>query len=80
MIPFCTQEKSQLEQLSAETSRKSAEVDRLRQSLDRDRQEVERLAMEKQSLEDRLNAMLREKEMVDDNCKNLDNKIIQLKR
>lgn len=55
-------------------------MDRLRQALDRDRQEVERLAMEKQSLEDRLNAMSREKDMMEDSTKNLDNKINQMRR
>lgn len=69
-----------MDQLCAETSRKSSEVDRLRQALDRDRQEVERLAIEKQSLEDRLNAMSREKDMMEDSTKNLDNKINQMRR
>ncbi|XP_078324889.1 uncharacterized protein LOC111125942 isoform X3 [Crassostrea virginica] len=74
------EERSQLDQLCAETSRKSGEVDRLRQALDRDRQEVERLTLEKQSLEDRLNAMSREKDMMEDTTKNLDNKVNQMRR
>lgn len=55
-------------------------MDRLRQALDRDRQEVERLTLEKQSLEDRLNAMSREKDMMEDTTKNLDNKVNQMRR
>ncbi|XP_063423484.1 centriolin-like isoform X6 [Mytilus trossulus] len=75
-----TEEKSELEQLNAETSRKSAEVERLRQALDRDRQEVERLTLEKQSLEDRVAAMNRERDLLDDSCKDMDNKMIMMKR
>lgn len=66
--------------MNAETSRKSAEVERLRQALDRDRQEVERLTLEKQSLEDRVAAMNRERDLLDDSCKDMDNKMIMMKR
>ena len=55
-------------------------MERLRQTLDRDRQECERVAMEKRSLEDRISAMDREKDMLEDTCKSVDNKINQYKR
>ena len=74
------EEKSELELLNSETSRKSAEVDRLRQALERDRQEVERLTLDKQSLEDRVAAMNREKDLLDDTSKNMDNKMNMMKR
>ncbi|XP_060070795.1 centriolin-like [Ylistrum balloti] len=73
-------EKAELEQLTAEINRKASELERFRQALDRDRQDTERLNLDKRSLEDRISAMTREKEMLDDNCKSLDNKINQMKR
>jgi hypothetical protein len=52
----------------------------LRQALERDRQEVERLTLDKQSLEDRVAAMNREKDLLDDTSKNMDNKMNMMKR
>ncbi|XP_033730276.1 centriolin-like isoform X4 [Pecten maximus] len=73
-------EKAELEQLTSEINRKASELERFRQALDRDRQDTERLSLDKRSLEDRIAAMTREKDMLDDNCKSLDNKINQMKR
>lgn len=69
-----------MEHLTAEINRKASELERFRQALDHDRQDTERLTLDKRSLEDRIAAMTREKEMLDDNCKSLDNKINQMKR
>ena len=74
------QEKSNLEQMNVETSRKSCELERLRQSLERDRQEVAHLTSEKQTLEERIAVLAREKDMLNENCKNLDDKLNHMKR
>lgn len=69
-----------MEMLNAETSKKSVEVERLREMVLSDRQEVEHLATKKQSLADRIKVMMKEKEMLGENCKGLDNKINEMKR
>ncbi|XP_071115643.1 centriolin-like [Haliotis cracherodii] len=74
------EEKSELEQLNTETNRKSSEVERLRQTLERERQEVDHLTMEKQALEDRISTLVRERDMLNENCKTLDDKLNQMKR
>ena len=74
------QEKTDLEQLNSDTNKKTAELERLRACIDRDRQDTERLAMEKQSYEDRIATMMREKEMLDDTFKSLDTKVAHMKR
>lgn len=74
------QEKTDLEQLNSDTNKKTAELERLRSCIDRDRQDTERLAMEKQSYEDRIATMMREKEMLEDTFKSLDTKVAQMRR
>ena len=76
----CIQEKNDLEQMNSEMNKKSSEVERLRGIIERDRMECERLALEKQSYEDRISTMTREKEMLDETYKTMDTKIMQLKR
>ena len=66
--------------MSSDMNKKSAEVERLRGIIDRDRMECERLSVEKQSYEDRIATMTREKEMLDETYKTMDTKIMQLKR
>ena len=55
-------------------------MERLRALIDRDRQDTERLSMEKQSYEDRISTMMREKEMLEDTFKTLDTKVAQMRR
>ncbi|KAH3778126.1 hypothetical protein DPMN_179579 [Dreissena polymorpha] len=55
-------------------------MERLRSCIERDREDVERLAMEKQSYEDRIATMSREKEMLDESLKTLDAKVTHMRR
>ena len=61
-------------------NKKVSELDRLRGCVERDREEVERLAMEKQSYEDRITTMSREKDMLDESLKTLDTKVAHMRR
>lgn len=55
-------------------------MERLRNIIERDREEVERLAIEKQSYEDRISTMTREKEMLEETFKTLDTKVAHMRR
>ncbi|KAL5012076.1 hypothetical protein ScPMuIL_010627 [Solemya velum] len=74
------EERKELEKLNTETSKKSVEMERLREMVLTDRQEVEHLSTKKNSLGDRIKVMMKEKEMLGENCKALDNKINEMKR
>ena len=80
--PSCAglQERSELEQLNAETSRKGTELERLRQSVERERGEVDVLTSEKQNLEERIAALSRERGMLEDGCRSMDDKLNTMKR
>lgn len=74
------QEKNAYESYNSDVNKKSAEMERLRNIIERDREEVERLAIEKQSYEDRISTMTREKEMLEETFKTLDTKVAHMRR
>ena len=74
------QEKNALESYNSDVNKKASELERLRGIIERDREDVERLAMEKQSYEDRITTMTREKDMLDETFKTLDTKVAHMRR
>nr|XP_006823794.1 PREDICTED: centriolin-like [Saccoglossus kowalevskii] len=74
------EEKSELERLQTEAQRKRTELERSKQIVEKEKADSERLVAERKSMQDHIDTLTKEKELLENNCSNLEGKICNLKK